>query len=53
LVSLVASVATIKMAEILKHLGDHEFIRKQHKKSMLWHLMLQSALIVGALLFWV
>lgn len=53
LVSLVASVATIKMAEILKHLGNHEFIRKQHKKSMLWHLMLQSALIVGALLFWV
>jgi geranylgeranylglycerol-phosphate geranylgeranyltransferase len=53
LVSLVASVATIKMAGILKHLGDHEFIRKQHKKSMLWHLMLQSALIVGALLFWV
>jgi 4-hydroxybenzoate polyprenyltransferase len=53
LVSLVASMATIKMAEILKHLGDHEFIRKQHKKSMSWHLMLQSALIVGALLFWV
>jgi geranylgeranylglycerol-phosphate geranylgeranyltransferase len=53
LVSLVASVATIKMAGILKHLGDHEFIRKLHKKSMLWHLMLQSALIVGALLFWV
>ena len=53
LVSLVASMATIKMAEILKHLSDHEFIRKQHKKSMSWHLMLQSALIVGALLFWV
>jgi geranylgeranylglycerol-phosphate geranylgeranyltransferase len=53
LVSLVASIATIKMAEILKHLSDHEFIRKQHKKSMSWHLMLQSALIVGALLFWV
>ncbi|HET7146917.1 MAG TPA: UbiA family prenyltransferase [Candidatus Nitrosopolaris sp.] len=53
LVSLVASMATIKMAEILGHLGDHEFIRKQHKKSMSWHLMLQSALIVGALLFWV
>jgi len=53
LVSLVASVATIKMAEIIKNFGDHEFIRKQHKKSMLWHLMLQSALMVGALLFWV
>jgi geranylgeranylglycerol-phosphate geranylgeranyltransferase len=53
LVSLVASMTTIKMAEILNHLSDHEFIRKQHKKSMSWHLMLQSALIVGALLFWV
>ena len=53
LVSLVASMATIKMAEILNHLSDHEFIRKQHKKSMSWHLMLQSAIIVGALLFWV
>ncbi|MGC1928725.1 MAG: UbiA family prenyltransferase [Candidatus Nitrosopolaris sp.] len=53
LVSLVASMAAIKMAKILKHLNDHEFIRKQHKKSMPWHLMLQSALIVGALLFWV
>ncbi len=53
LVSLVASMATIKMAEILNHLSDPEFIRKQHKKSMSWHLMLQSALIVGALLFWV
>ena len=53
LVSLVASMATIKMANILKHLNDYEFIRKQHKKSMSWHLILQSALIVGALLFWV
>jgi geranylgeranylglycerol-phosphate geranylgeranyltransferase len=53
LVSLVASMATIKMANILKHLNDYEFIRKQHKKSMSWHLLLQSALIVGALLFWV
>ena len=53
LVSLVASMATIKMANILKHLNDCEFIRKQHKKSMSWHLILQSALIVGALLFWV
>lgn len=53
LVSFVASMATIKMANILKHLNDYEFIRKQHKKSISWHLILQSALIVGALLFWV
>jgi hypothetical protein len=53
LVSLVASIAAVKMAKILKHLNDHQFIRKEHKKSIRWHLMLQSALIVGALLFWV
>ena len=53
LVSIVASMAAIKMAEVLKHLSDHEFIRKQHKKSVAWHLVLQSALIVGALLFFV
>lgn len=53
LVSLVASIAAIKMAKILKHLNDNEFIRKQHRKSISWHLMLQSALIIGALLFWV
>ena len=53
LISLVASIATIKMAKILMHLNDNEFIRKQHKKSISWHLMLQSALIVGALLMWV
>lgn len=52
LVSLVASLAAIKMAKILKHLSDCEFIRKQHKKSMSWHLILQTALIVGGLLFW-
>ena len=53
LISLVASIATIKMAKILMHLNDNEFIRKQYKKSISWHLMLQSALIVGALLIWV
>jgi len=52
LVSLVALMAAIKMANILKHLSDCEFIRKQHKKSMSWHLILQTALIVGGLLFW-
>jgi geranylgeranylglycerol-phosphate geranylgeranyltransferase len=52
LVSLVATLAAIKMANILKHLSDCEFIRKQHKKSMSWHLILQTALIVGGLLFW-
>ncbi|MFZ0223499.1 MAG: UbiA family prenyltransferase [Candidatus Nitrosopolaris sp.] len=53
LISLVTSIAAIKMAKILKHLNDDNFIRQQHKKSMQWHLMLQSALIAGALLFWI
>jgi geranylgeranylglycerol-phosphate geranylgeranyltransferase len=53
LISLVASIAAIKMAKILNHLNDNHFIRMQHRKSISWHLMLQSALIVGALLFWV
>jgi geranylgeranylglycerol-phosphate geranylgeranyltransferase len=52
LISLVSSIAAIQMAKILKHLNDNDFIQKQHKKSISWHLMLQSALIIGALLFW-
>jgi len=50
-VSLVAVFSAIKMAEVLQHLNDCQFIRNQHKKSISWHLMLQSALIVGSLLF--
>jgi len=53
LVSAVAIVATAKMAGILTHLTDSKFIRKQHKKSILWHLMLQASLIVGATLIWI
>jgi geranylgeranylglycerol-phosphate geranylgeranyltransferase len=53
LISLVTSIIAIKMAKISKHLSDDNFIRQEHKKSMRWHLMLQSALIVGGLLFWV
>ncbi len=53
LINLVASIAAVKMAKILNHLNDNDFIRKQHRKSISWHLMLQSALIAGALLFWV
>jgi len=53
LISLVTSIIAIKMGKILRHLNDDNFIRQEHKKSMRWHLMLQSALIVGGLLFWV
>lgn len=52
-ISLVAAFSAIKMAKVLKHLNDCGFIRNQHKKSIQWHLMLQSALILGSLLFWV
>lgn len=52
-VSLVAVFSAMKMAKILKHLNNREFIRNQHKKSIQWHLMLQSALIVGSLLSFV
>src|SRR5215813_4416634 len=51
LISLVAGFIAIKMAKVIKHLNDCEFIRSQYKKSIQWHLMLQSALIVGSLLF--
>jgi len=51
-VSLVASIAILNMSKILKHLQDSEYIRKQHKKSMSMHLMLQSALIIGSLVTW-
>jgi geranylgeranylglycerol-phosphate geranylgeranyltransferase len=51
LVSLVAGFSAIKMAKLIKHLNDCKFIRNQHKKSIRWHLMLQSALILGSLLF--
>lgn len=53
LVSAVALVATTKMAGILKHLTDSQFIRKQHKMSILWHLILQASIIVGAMLIWI
>jgi geranylgeranylglycerol-phosphate geranylgeranyltransferase len=50
-VSLVAVFSAIKMTRLLNHLNDCDFIRYQHKRSIRWHLMLQSALIVGSLLF--
>lgn len=53
LISLVTSIIAIKMAKISHHINDDNFIRQEHKKSMSWHLMLQSALIIGGLLFWV
>jgi geranylgeranylglycerol-phosphate geranylgeranyltransferase len=52
-ICFVAAFSGIKMGKVLKHLNDCGFIRNQHKKSIQWHLMLQSGLILGSLLFWV
>jgi geranylgeranylglycerol-phosphate geranylgeranyltransferase len=48
-VSLVFFIAAVNIAKVRKHLDDSQYIRKEHKKSISWHVMLQSALIVGSL----
>jgi geranylgeranylglycerol-phosphate geranylgeranyltransferase len=48
--SLVGTLASISMSKTLKKLDDTDFVRKQHKKSLPLHIMLQSAIIVGMLL---
>lgn len=54
LVSLVAVLTIINTTKTLKRLNERDFLRSfVHKKSMPLHLMLQLAIIVGALLFWV
>jgi 4-hydroxybenzoate polyprenyltransferase len=51
-VSLIASLVILQMIKVSRHLNDRGFIRTQHKKSILWHISLQSALVIGALLVW-
>jgi geranylgeranylglycerol-phosphate geranylgeranyltransferase len=53
LVSFIAMITIINMIRTLKHIDDSKYVRKQHKKSMPLHIMLQSALILGALLLWI
>jgi geranylgeranylglycerol-phosphate geranylgeranyltransferase len=53
LVSLVSIMTIVNLTRVLKQLDDSKFIRKQHKKSMPLHIILQTGLIVGALLFWI
>jgi geranylgeranylglycerol-phosphate geranylgeranyltransferase len=53
LVSFTAMMTIINMIRTLKQLDDSKFVRKQHKKSMPLYIMLQSTLIIGALLFWI
>jgi 4-hydroxybenzoate polyprenyltransferase len=50
LVNSISILTTINMSKALKKLDDIEFVRKQHKKSMPLHIMLQIGLIVGTLL---
>jgi len=53
LVSIVAVVTIYNMNRTLKNLENKEYVRKQHKKSMPLHLLLQLCLVVGAVLFWI
>jgi geranylgeranylglycerol-phosphate geranylgeranyltransferase len=51
-VTLVALLTIVGMTKTLKRLGDRDYVRKQHKKSMPLHLVLQMSLVIGSLLFW-
>jgi geranylgeranylglycerol-phosphate geranylgeranyltransferase len=53
LVSLTAMMTIINLIRTLKHLDDSKFVRKQHKRSLPLYIMLQSTLIIGAILFWI
>jgi len=50
LVSLVSILTICNMSKTLKNLSNKDYVRKQHKKSMPLHLLLQLALALGALL---
>ena len=51
-VSIIASLVIVQMIKVSNNLFDRTFIRMQHKKSLIWHISLQSALVVGALVLW-
>jgi geranylgeranylglycerol-phosphate geranylgeranyltransferase len=53
LVSLVSILSMYSMSKTLKNLSNKEYVRKQHKKSMPLHLLLQLALALGALLVFI
>jgi uncharacterized Tic20 family protein len=50
-VSVIASLVILQLIKVSSHLADRAFIRMQHKKSLIWHISLQLALVVGALVF--
>jgi geranylgeranylglycerol-phosphate geranylgeranyltransferase len=49
-VTIVASLALLRMTKIRKVFEDMELMRKQHKKWFPLYMVLQSCLVVGALL---
>lgn len=53
LISLVSILSMYNMSKTLKNLSNKEYVRKQHKKSMPLHLLLQLALALGALLVFI
>jgi geranylgeranylglycerol-phosphate geranylgeranyltransferase len=53
LVSLVSILTIYNMSKTLKNLTNKDYVRKQHKKSMPLHLLLQLALAIGALLVFI
>jgi geranylgeranylglycerol-phosphate geranylgeranyltransferase len=48
--SLVGILTSTNMSKTLKRLDDTDFVRRQHKKSLPLHILLQSAIIIGMLL---
>ena len=53
LISFTAIMTIINLIRTLKQLDNSKFVRKQHKKFMPLYILLQSTLIIGALLFWI
>jgi geranylgeranylglycerol-phosphate geranylgeranyltransferase len=53
LISFIAMMTIINIIRTLKQLDDSKFVRKQHKKFMPLYVLLQSTLIIGALIFWI
>ncbi len=51
-VSIIASLVIVQMIKVSRNLADRALIRMQHKKSLIWHISLQSALVICALVFW-
>ena len=50
LINSISILIIRNMSKTLKKLDDTVFVRKQHKKSMPLHIMLQLAIIIGSLL---